>query len=200
MVTLDRGITTTTKLELELEQRGARAGLRKCHGGFPLRIWFTASDRGRDLQGNALALRHSYVYHVLKFLRNGQARTANDLLRLIEMERENMRLEEGKWLAGPKTVEEMEQVLAGLKEIGAVPIGGDNDVSPDDDPPLSSFHGEGGDGGSPGGPASPEGGDGGAGLSEILGHAVLFCLSDDAQEALLDTALSLRPLDQGVQG
>lgn len=149
-----------------------------------------------------MALRHSYVYHILKFLRSGQARTAYDLLRLLAEERENLRLKEGKHLVGPETPEQMEEVLNGLGELGVLPVGRDNDGSFDKEPPSSSSRdsGGGGEGGEPGGPFGPEAGDGGAGLSEVLGHAVLFCLPDDAQDALLDAAFSAGPSEEGVRG
>jgi len=148
-----------------------------------------------------LALRHSYVYHVLKFLRNGQARTALDLLRLLAVERENMRSKEGKNLVGPESLEQMEGVLAGLAEIGVLSIGSDGRISSDNDLPSPSFDGGGDEGGTPGGPTGPESGDGGgAGLSEILGHAVLFCLPDDAQDALLDAAFSAGLPEEGAHG
>lgn len=126
-----------------------------------------------------------------------------DLLQLLALEREHMRSKEGKHLAGPETVEQMEEVLAGLEEIGAVHIGRDDGVSLDNDPPLSTLYGTsggGGEGGESGGPIGPEGDDGGAGLSEILGHAVLFCLSEGAQDALIEAAFNTGPPEEGVHG
>lgn len=147
-----------------------------------------------------MALRHSYLYHVLKFLGDGRARTVYDLVQLLAAEREDMWLKEEKKLAGPETVGQMEQVLAGLEEIGVVPIRGDNDDPPDTGPPSSNSRDGGGEGDEPGGPIGPEAGDGGAGLSEVLGHAVLFCLSEDTQDALLDTAFSTGPSEEGARG
>jgi len=151
-----------------------------------------------------LALRHSYVYHVLRFLKSGEATTANDLLRLLAEERENMRLTEGRNLVGPQTVEQMETVLAELADIGVVPVSRDDEVSSGSEPPSpmvqSDDGGEGGEGDGPTGPIGPENGAGGVGLAEILGHSVLFCLSDDAQDALLDAAFGIGTSEEGVQG
>lgn len=112
-----------------------------------------------------------------------------------------MRSKEGKNLVGPERLEQMEEVLAGLAEIGVLSIGSDGRILPDNDLPSPSFDGGGDEGGTPGGPTGPQSGDGGgAGLSEILGHSVLFCLSDDAQDALLDAAFSAGLPEEGAHG
>ena len=112
-----------------------------------------------------------------------------------------MRSKEGKNLVGPESLEQMEEVLTGLAEIGVLSIGSDGRISADNDLPSPSFDGGGDEGGTPGGPTGPESGDGGgAGLSEILGHSVLFCLSDDAQDALLDAAFSAGLPEEGAHG
>ncbi|WP_141058910.1 hypothetical protein [Stenotrophomonas rhizophila] len=106
---------------------------------------------------------------------------------------------DGFLLRGPDTVEQMEEVLAGLKEIGVVPVGRDSDAPPGDEPPWSNSRGGGGEGGDPISPLGPEGGDGGVGLSEVLGHAVLFCLAEDTQQALLDVAFGIEATEEQVR-
>ncbi|WAH62359.1 hypothetical protein [Xanthomonas hortorum] len=140
------------------------------------------SHRNADSKENALALRDSYLYHVLRFLRSGQARTAEELLQLLDLERGPQLTGYAFRLKGPRTVERMKEVLIGLAEIGIVPIEHDGGT-------------DGGDGGD-GGRAGAEDGEGGRGLSEVLGHAVLFCLADESQDALLDAAFGIDPKDR----
>ena len=136
-----------------------------------------------------MALEHSYLFHVLKFVLSGQASTAHDLLRLLSNARESMRSASGYTLAGPRNVEDMERVLSGLEEIGALSDRDRHAATGDDrPPPYRGDSGGDGDGGDPGGPAGPGGLGGGRGLAEVLGHPVLFCLPEDAQDALLDSA------------
>lgn len=142
-----------------------------------------------------MALRDSYLYHVLRFLRSGQARTADDLLQLLELERGSRSGRYAFRLKGPRTVEQMEKVLIGLAEIGIVPIGRDDHGFPGEEPRWSNAGGGGGRGGSSASGGGPEGEEG-RGLSEVLGHPVLFCLIDESQEALLDAAFGADPTDR----
>lgn len=147
---------------------------------------------GGNSKGDTLALRDSYVYHVLRFLSNGQARSAPELLYLLER---------GRYLKRPKTIEQMEEILDGIRELGLFPDDSDHAEFSDLDSMNSGDHGGGGGGSSSGGPGEPPafGSEGGEGLSEVLGHAVLFCLPDESQEELIDAAFGVGSLAKGVE-
>ena len=140
-----------------------------------------------------MALEDTYLFHILRFIRDGRARTVYDLVELLDGVRRQMAARK-RGLAGPTTVREMEQVLAGLAELGVLPLPGDDGGPPDREPPSRPRDGggDGGDDGGAGGPVGPESGQGGEGLSEVLEHPVLFCLSDDAQEARIDAAFGVQ--------
>lgn len=139
-----------------------------------------------------MALRDSYLYHVIRFLRSGQARTAEEILLLLEDERRGSSKGYAFGLKGPKTVEAMQEVLNGLADIGILPKGGDDRGFLGADTHRANAAGGGGD--SDGG-RNDQDGKGGRGLSEVLGHPVLFCLPNESQDALLDAAFGIGPTE-----
>jgi hypothetical protein len=144
-----------------------------------------------------MAAEDSYIFHALQFLAASERRrTAEEILAHLNLWRADRAGLRRRLLYVPDSASDLEDVLLGLEQFGVVRS------SKDWDSPRVWGRGGGGDGGGgadagvPGG----EGGDGGgAGLSEVLGHPVLFCLSDAQQDRLLREALDLPP-DDGDNG
>lgn len=168
-----------------------------------------------------MAAEDSYIFHALQFLsaskRRRTAKEILDYLHQLKDERAGF-LRRSRYV--PDSEEDLENVLLSLEKFGVVKsgVGRSNNylysprvweigATPAQREPRQpdggggngdGGRGDGGGGGDAGGPGA-EGDGGGAGLSEVLGHPVLFCLSDAQQDRLLMEALGLPP-DDGNTG
>ena len=131
-----------------------------------------------------MAAKHSYVFHLLSYLRDGEPRSNRDIDRYLEGARRQ-----------PRNLEEVLNSLRGIGVLGTV----DRGVTRQWFSMAAHRQGDGG-GGSTGGPPNRRAGaggdgEGGVGLGEVLAHPVLLCLPEDAQYALLDAAFDTGLLD-----
>ena len=163
-----------------------------------------------------MAARHSYLFHTLKHLSESpKPQTVEQILDYLATVRGFLKRYESFELGGPQEPAEMEDVLLKLAEIGvlraeggrdegilwtlaAPPIDGAGDRRAGNDRNADGPGGGGGGGGGGGPGGDTPDGQGGVGLSEVLAHPVLFCLSEDVQERLLMQALGLPP-EAGAQ-
>lgn len=143
-----------------------------------------------------MAAQDSYVFLILKYLGDsGQPRNAEQILDYLDTERFNRQRDDSFTLAGPQDTMSLENALRSLEGIGV--LRAHQDLNDRTSWSLSAMpvDGYGGGGGGVGGAGGNTPGDeeGGGGLSEVLGHSVLFCLSEKDQDDLLREALGIQP-------
>lgn len=165
-----------------------------------------------------MAAQDSYVFLILKYLGDlGQSRNAEQILDYLHTARFNRQNDDSFTLAVPRDLRSLESNLLSLEEIGvlrkhqnlngptswslsAMPVdgyggnGGRRDERSGGEDPGGGGGGVGGAGG------DTPGGEGGGGLSEVLGHPVLFCLSEEVQDQLLKEALGIQPVGSHEAG
>jgi hypothetical protein len=163
-----------------------------------------------------MAAEDSYIFHALKLLSASKRRrrTAEEILSYLDLWKADRAGFRRRSPYVPDSADDLEDVLSSLEKFGVVRSSKDWDsprvwefaATPAQPEPRQPNGGGGsgdggrGDGGGSGGAGAPGGeGGGGAGLSEVLGHPVLFCLSDAQQDQLLMEALGLPP-DDGNTG
>ena len=161
-----------------------------------------------------MAAEDSYIFHALQFLSaSKRRRTAEDILDHLNLGKDGRAGFRRRLANVPASPDDLEDVLLSLEQFGVVRSSKDWDsprvwelaATPAQREPGrgggDGGRGDGGGGGGAGGPGGEDGGGGGgAGLSEVLGHPVLFCLSDTQQDQLLLEALGLPPPDDGHTG
>jgi len=155
-----------------------------------------------------MAVEDSYVFRTLEFLATTQGRTRTEDVwadLTAWQARGGLRQDGLFWRSIPESEEKMATALERLKDVRVVLANKDDkqwelvsgrnereevNVIAEDEGPFDGGRGDGGDGGGDNGAGGQEGG-GGAGLSEVLSHPVLFCMSEADQNNLIEAALGL---------
>lgn len=155
-----------------------------------------------------MAARNSYAFQILKCLREAdRSLRLGDILEYLNRQEDDLFGSFVRW--GPPREDQLAEYLQSLAEIGVVraetghegerlwtlaasPFDGGNGLNRDREG-GGRGEGGGGDGGGDGPGGNTPDGEGGGGLSEVLAHPVLFCLTEVDQDQLLLAALGLLP-------